>query len=325
MAFTPLVSCCTGFEQQSLAIVTSAYYTSASVNTTIYHTGAASMKITGTSYFYFPGVSQADVYVSMWLYATTLTTNYHLVNFTLDTGEEISLKFDTLGYIDAYVDGSKVADGTIAVSTSTWFHLQCHLVISDTGSIDTRVDGTDDIAYTGDTKPGTSATVSYLGSHLHTAGTLYLDDVSIGTAGWPGDIRYDVQTPNADTATEDWTPSTGVDSYAMIDEIPPDDDTTYIGSATTDQQTIIGLSAWDGTGKAPQFCTIWCDGRKTEAAAHQIKLIDSDGAVTNIGAAQDVLTSYAYIAKLLTTAPDGTGWSVGNVNTLQAGVKSVVV
>jgi hypothetical protein len=47
-----------------------------------------------------------------------------------------------------------------------------------------------------------------------------------------GDARVDARYPTAEGATSAWTPLSGTDNALMVDETPPDDDTTYCSTAT---------------------------------------------------------------------------------------------
>lgn len=57
-----------------------------------------------------------------------------------------------------------------------------------------------------------------------------------------GDKKVYTRFPDADTATEEWTPSTGVNSFAMLDNVPPLDGTEYLEAQTAPAQTIVGLA-----------------------------------------------------------------------------------
>ena len=323
MPFTPTEGKCTGFEQQSLEITPSGLRQTATIDTTIFHTGVASVRVGGTGYFYVD-ISGSDLYIAFWGYLNTVTGGQRF-DIYLDDGNWLSLRVDAGGRWDAYVGGLNVANGIIAISINTWFNMKIHVVIANAGSITTKIDGIDDIAYSGDTQPGASTNIDYIGPYSANGGEyFYWDDVSIGTGDWPGDIRYDPVFPSADTATEEWTRSAGADTWDLINEVPPSD-ADYIYSELTGDQSIVGLTDWDDTGKTPLFVTTWCRALKDEAAAHQIILIDSNGVNTRYSLAKDLLTSASYIATLLTTAPDGTVWDNADVDSLQVGVESVIV
>lgn len=56
-----------------------------------------------------------------------------------------------------------------------------------------------------------------------------------------GDKKVYTVFPDADTATEDWTPSVGSDSFEMLNNSPPIDDTDYLVTDDVGARTIVGL------------------------------------------------------------------------------------
>ena len=60
-----------------------------------------------------------------------------------------------------------------------------------------------------------------------------IDDVYVtNTSTRLGESRVAVLYPSADTAHADWTPSTGTDHYALVDETTVNSDTDYVASGT---------------------------------------------------------------------------------------------
>lgn len=82
-----------------------------------------------------------------------------------------------------------------------------------------------------------------------------------------GERRVETVVPDADTATEDWTPLTGVDSFAMVDEIGPDDDTSYLSSNTTANRTVLDTANLVDTTGTTLAVAAFARTRKTDASA----------------------------------------------------------
>lgn len=61
---------------------------------------------------------------------------------------------------------------------------------------------------------------------------LYAWDTTSGTQNtdFVGDKKVWTVFPDADTATEEWTPATGANSWAMLDDVPPQDGTHYLAA-----------------------------------------------------------------------------------------------
>ena len=83
-----------------------------------------------------------------------------------------------------------------------------------------------------ETAPGTeSETDAAVGDTTGSVADTDASDPTNTPVDFLGDIEINYRRPTADVVT-DWTPLSGVDHYAMVDEIPPDDDTTYNSTIT---------------------------------------------------------------------------------------------
>ncbi len=289
------------------------------------HTGTYFLFIDGSAYMRVEvGGSQGELYQGLWVYPNDNDETAR-IQFVLSSGHIIELKYRNANNTwDAYVNGSNIASGSI--ETSGWHHVQFYLLAANSGQIITKIDGTEDINYEGDTTPGVSNTIEY--ARVQNTGIsatrFFIDDWTFGDDGWPGDMRFDPILAVGDTPTEEWDLSAGADSWDLLDEVPPSD-SDYIFSTVNGEQTIVELDAWDAVDKLPQFVMLWARAKKDVADAHQIQIIKSDGVNTRVGDAQDLLTSYSYVYELLRSSPDGFQWDDTKVDNLNAGVQSVVV
>lgn len=157
--------------------------------------------------------------------------------------------------------GTTIATSDPLISTSGWNSLEIQIYIHDTlgwirvavnnvlvfevSGIDTKHDSTN-IAQIG------IGNQSFYGGASVNDTTFYIDDLYIydfvgdsavdtdfvpttdGTGkatNFIGDLQVMYLPPNGDTAEVDFTPSTGTDGYAMVDEVDPND-TDYIYSTT---------------------------------------------------------------------------------------------
>lgn len=71
-------------------------------------------------------------------------------------------------------------------------------------------------------------------------------DVENTVVDFVGDKGCYYLKPNGDTAEADWTKSTGVLSYAVIDEVGPSGGTDYLSDATGSARTIVQVEALPG-------------------------------------------------------------------------------
>lgn len=320
----------TGFGPGSTAVCGLNDYSGAEISGSYAHTGDYGIRTSSSQFQSARWVraettgSPSDLYIGVWV---KYGSSYNRIYIDLADGSTLSLRPDGNGYWDLYVDGSLVAEGTTEIDTSYWHHVQIHVQISDTGQVDTKIEGFDDISYSGDTKPGSSSVIEFVRLYCSGGGgDAYWDDWVFGTGGWPGDIRMEPLTLNGDTATINWDGSDGdqVDNYALLDEQGPNDN-DYVESVTTGDQDKYTLEDFDITNKDPIAVILWVRAKKDEADTHQIKLILDDGTTEDIGSAIDLLTSYLYLHRIDETAPSGGSWTDALLDALQVGIESVVV
>jgi len=295
------------------------------------HTGSYSVKF-GDDSGWITSISgtQGEIYVGFWVDPAT-SYDWDLnksmkIGFVLNSGSrfEVTYNIDT-STLDL-IDGSAEA-GTIIWDEGNYNNVQIHFVVGAAGSITTKINGMTDIEYIGDTRLGGGSYITGLRFYHEGPNNNhydYVDDLVIGDDGWPGDIQFERLLAVGDTPTEDWDLSAGADSYALVDEVPPDD-ADYIYSVSNGEQTIVELDSWDATEKTPEFVVIWVRAKKDVADAHKVKLINDDGVNTEVGDAQALLPTYSYVHELLISAPDGFQWNDAKVDTLNLGVESVVV
>lgn len=130
--------------------------------------------------------------------------------------------------------GTIVALGNVLVPADTWIVVEFHLVIAESGSLIVKINGTTSASFSGDTDYNDTQYVRsiYFGPRpMESIGIsvyyVYLDDIAINNTdgsyetSWIGLGGSFWLKPNADGYQNDWTPSTGSDNYALVDEVPP--------------------------------------------------------------------------------------------------------
>jgi hypothetical protein len=156
-----------------------------------------------------------DVFIGIWVVVGALDDIAYRTafRFTLADGKTVEIcpiSSSTSDVYQLWIDNVLIATGTISFVKNQWHNIQIHLYSdASVGRVELRIDGGLDINYTGSTKPGTSSTIKSF-SFANMRGSRKdcgFDDISIGTGNWPGDIRYDLKTPIADTVVHDWLPN----------------------------------------------------------------------------------------------------------------------
>lgn len=235
-------------------------------------------------------------------------------------------------------------------TVSTWYSVGMIANIAEVGGFVTLyVDGQQVATWAGDTRlyrsgqttPRTSINAVYAagyGVRWNTTYTgawanyAYIDDfyVDYYTGGAPADYppatrRFVPAFPIADTATADWTPNTGSDHYAMVDEAPPDDDTTRLkadGPGLTDifNFSTVAVPSPDWSVRA---AVVVAYARKTDANFDStLRLVQEyDGTVQESDARQ-LGISYNNVWGRWEAPPGLETWTEARINQAQFGIRS---
>ena len=258
------------------------------------------------------------------------------VNLRAYSSRSISLRSQTdavIGRIE-FINGlMKLWVGSTVVRTAPcrhfeWFLLEWHLKIADSGGVsEVRVDGETVMTFTGDTKPGTEGYVAKLGiENLIAADDIAINDTSGSeNNSWCGDGRIFPLIPSGDVLVQ-WSPSSGSVNYEMVDEIPPDGDTTFV---YTDKDGKV--DKYSVTGSLPTLIRgvrgviVYAQAKALTGEALGLRLgVDSNGSESWSGTIT-LPTSWAIVNSGLITKDPATGqdWTVEGVQNSRVAIKSV--
>ena len=239
----------------------------------------------------------------------------------------------TLNQVQVY-NGAALVGQTAnnVVPTGTYTSIQVKVIRSATvGSIEVRVNG-------GTSVGGVTLTVSGLNLGTIDIDSLQLgSQVSDGTGGcnfyfddwiicdnagttcndFLGDRRCDTGYPNADTATMQWTPSTGTTGFNRVNTTPAVD-TSYLEAGTVGNiaefaRPPIGISTTD-------IAAVMVVARvtKTDAGTATIRLgVHSGATVLNGPSIVPGVTTYAYVRQPFEVDPNGSiPWTKASVDAM---------
>jgi hypothetical protein len=326
MAYTtPLYG--TGYEMGAVPQITiNKSLATINSNVTYVKTGTYSLRLQGDTYVNAwvktpVPVTTSTLYVSCQIHTGG---NYPSLGVILDSGEVVEIRKSPTNYTwDLYVGGSLVEAGSIVTLDSQFQQLQVYFNIDNSGQVTTKIDGVEDIDYSGDVQPGVGNTIAYVQQFQRLGFIIsYWDDFSFGLGDWGGDIRFDALVPNGDYSVQ-WTPSTGVNNYALVDERPPST-VDYVSTGSPGLEDLYDLADWSGTAKTPQFVMAWAYAKKDVAGDIQLQLfVDSNGNESS-GGSLDLSTSDVYYSHLAATDPDGSiAWLDNAIDALKIGIRSV--
>ncbi len=269
------------------------------------------------------------------LYVTELNTEWDVaaawhVGLRSDTTNYVQILFNTIAGITLKTSTTTLGTSAPGLFTAgNWYYIEVQHTINDaTGAVTVYVNGVSVIAVTNvDTKPAASATVNNImfqngGGTSVTYGTFRYDDFYLtDTATKLGESRVETLYPSADTATDEWTPLSGTDNYAMVDEAQCDGDATYVYSLgpATDNYAFGNLSDNPSVVHAVQAVTF---AKKTDTSVRDIYLQTVSGATTSDGSAYQLLSEYTRFNRIMATDPNtAAAWTYTNVNAIVGGPK----
>lgn len=250
------------------------------------------------------------------------------------TTVHITLGISATGTLVVGRNGTALAGGTSTstLSINTWYYIEIKWTISDTvGTFDVQVDesttgwpsgsGVD----TRNSGTGIWNTVAFgIGNQ---GGSRYFDDIYVADgSSFIGNCKVDFMLAQADSvaagSNAQWTPSTGSDHGALVDDSVPDDDTGYVSDSVVgdrDSYTTAGMSL-SGAVKAVQV-SAWME--KTDAGVRTVKeFLRINGSNYDHGTAISPATTYQYQQSIWDTSPDtGVAFTPTEVNSAEIGVK----
>jgi len=316
MAFTPLFE--TGFEHKNTLVFNGSSY---AISTVVAKTGTTSITLTNWCYWkVLP--AQSGLYFGCWVYFVYQDSgSAFTISFCEASGglEPISLRIKN-HQVDLYVNNVLKASGSVYTPYSAWFNIQAHVIVSNTGLVETIIEGISDITYNGDTLITSNADI--VSVRLDAFHTHYVDDICWGTGGWPGGRKYEKLTLNADHLAE-WTPSAAADHYTLVDEVPYND-TDNVSTLLTAQTDLYGHSGWSSTGKVPTSMVVWLAIQKIEADTSQILFTIHEGATTLQSPATDINTSTQVQGYSFITAADASAWDDTHIDATFVGMESII-
>jgi hypothetical protein len=215
---------------------------------------------------------------------------------------------------------------------STWYYVEIKAKISNTvGQVTINVDEVERLSTSADkdTQNGSNA---YAGSILLTNvynlttkhDDLYIcDDSGSKNNDFLGDIRVDPLRSDAAGAYTQFTPSAG-NNYENVDEVYPDDNTTYNEHGTLNNKDTYNL---ESLPSPPASATIHgfksqITVRKTDAGAKEAKMLTRSGTTDMLDSTINLSDTFTTHAKIYEDNPDDSAaWEDADINAVQVGVQ----
>jgi len=224
-----------------------------------------------------------------------------------------------------------------ALQENVYSYLEFKVLISDSvGTVNVAINGISEISLTGqNTRNGSVSAWDELRMGTVSngaAGTiaqewnfddLYLTDSSgSGWTGFKGDTRMDVLLPSANGAVRDWTPSTGTDDFAVVDENPPNGDTDYLSASVVGDEVSLVFPDAPVVGADIHGIQLSAYGRKTDSGASGHKALARIGSTNFLGTERGLGSAYAFKREPWDLSPaTSAAWTESEFNAAQFGAE----
>lgn len=260
-----------------------------------------------------------------------VTTSGEIVNFRHGFSGSMKLSFDVSGRLTiTNANSSVVGTSVVVIKFRRWNYIEVKVTFSNTaGTVVVQCNGKEVINLSGQDFEAVS-------SHPHCdnlrwfyrADTqmddMYLIDQSTGgLTDFLGPVIVRRVKPSADTATADFTPSTGIDHYACVDNDRADE-TDYLESSTLTDDEL-----WDYENVPSEIDTIQAISIETFIAATGVQAkkaasICESGAsgVQEIGLRATISPDWEQFIDIMEDDPDTSSpWTPSGFNAAQFGVR----
>jgi hypothetical protein len=305
---------------------------SPSINTGSLVDGIACMVLSGSQYAektFSTGLS--EFYTGCFIRPVVSASQIQIIQWRSGSTELGRLVINTVTRVlDAVVNGVTVASSTQALVDSTIYHVQTHLQIADAGVLQVKLNDTQVINYAGDTKPGADATINTI-RWGGINGSADWDDLTVNdTTGaednsWPGIIRIARLLPSGPgTYVNNWSRNTGSTNWEAVDEVPPDNDTTYIFTSSANIYESFSMSDQSLVNVNYKALITSVVAKKDSGTVQlAVGIRDDQNSTDYFGVNSALDVSYGCIQERRTVDPStGVAWTSTGVNFQQALIDS---
>ena len=227
--------------------------------------------------------------------------------------------------------GTAVVTG---MTLDTWHHIEVYFNMLDSGQCIIRVDGVEVYdSGVADFQPSGDSTKTWQHVRLGQWGTQSnIDDVFImdgsGTDfnDFIGPQYIETLFPDGDGNSTDWTDSAsaGTNYYQMIDETDVDDDTTYLSSSTSTDETLSTMENATLTSDAPKAVSHHVDIR-VDVGSTDVTL-SARGDSTTVQSSSFTISDTDYYQEFViheVNPIDSSAWTTADFDAMEFGVKIV--
>jgi len=305
-----------------------------SIDTTSPRTGARCLRLNSSgigaqssAQYTIATLATAFVYFA---FNATILTNSGFLDFLDNTTVHLRLNVRADGHFEVFrgAGTTSLQIGTFVYTASAYTQCAIKYSIADAGgTFELRLNGstTPDITFTGDTRNAANAQVTnYIWrSPSGNSASLRLDDLvfqdTTGSApenDWLGDVGCEYAFPNG-VASNNWTVTGAADAAAATSEVPADDGTSTIDSATVGQKALLDYDNLVVTSGTIYAAVHVIRAIKSAAGPREIRSTNKLAGTEVNGSSQALATGWARYRQVYHRDPSGSAWTGANFNSAQ--------
>lgn len=213
-----------------------------------------------------------------------------------------------------------------ALPTNSWMYFETKVAQGSGQPVEVRMNGASVISDTGadfgansiDRVRLTAETLCLMGFDdiyvLDTTGSAPLND-------FLGDVVVKTLYPRADGTYADWTPLTGTDHFAMVDEHQIDGDVSYVSDSVVGDKDSYWLNPI--TSPTVYAAQLNLGARKGDAPLRQVAPLIRQGGTDYSGSTVTLSSDYLFYSWYLEQDPAGGDWTDATINTDEFGIEVI--
>jgi len=291
------------------------------------------MRIENSSPYYLGknlAANESTIIIGARFKLDALNSSNEIINFFDDSTAQCEVRIKSDGAIAVYRGSTEIAvSASSLISIDTWFYLEVKIVFNNTtGSVIAKLNGTERINQTSiDTCAGANEYINKIRLYSNDD-HVYVDDLYICNISgsdnndFYGDISIVALYPTSDGTYTDFTPSTGSDHYALVDESQLVGDTDHNESSTIGHKDSYGMTVFSGTGviKVVQICAAV---KNTSTGTMNVQTLCRSGITPadNFGSNFALSQTMKGAITIHEKETDDVAWTAAKVNAAEFGLK----
>lgn len=254
----------------------------------------------------------------------------------------VDLRWDGDNSTLQLVVGSTTEDSALSsafAATDTWLHVGIDCKIASSGGwVVVYLDGVEVLSHTGATDAGAASIntvrVGGIRSSQLWKNYMYVDDIFLdntageGAAAVVPDYRFLPIVPNGNGSLNEWLGNDGdsTDNYLLVDETPPDGDTTYVETDVVGEQDEYAMSdisvpaGYEISAVIPMAYAKKLNAGGSTNLKLKTRTEVASTTYTASSAAFSLGTDYGLFWERRALRPDAGAWDEATVNALEIGV-----